>query len=109
MPAYNADLDRFAGFDAQVVGISSDSIFCHIAWQKRDIGMLNYPLASDFYPHGAVAAKYGVLREGNPIPGITERAVFVVDKQGKIAMARLYELGQQPDNADAFEVLEKLK
>jgi alkyl hydroperoxide reductase subunit AhpC len=109
MPAYNADLDRFAGFDAQVVGISSDSIFSHIAWQKRDIGLLNYPLASDFFPHGEVASKYGVLRTGTPLAGISERAVFVVDKQGKIAMANLYELGQQPDNEDAFRVLRKLE
>ncbi len=108
MPAYNADLDKFAGFDAQVVGISADSIFSHIAWQKRDIGMLNYPLASDFYPHGAVAKQFGVLRESDPLAGISERAVFIVDKQGKIAMAKQYELGQQPDNEDAFEVLRKL-
>jgi len=108
MPAYNADLDRFAGLDAQVVGISADSIFSHIAWQKRDIGMLNYPLASDFYPHGDVARKFGVLREGPPLPGISERAVFVVDKQGKLAMASVYEIGQQPDNEEVFEVLKKL-
>ena len=108
MPAYNADLDKFAGFDAQVVGISPDSIFSHIAWQKRDIGTMQYPLASDFYPHGDVAKKFGVLREGNPLPGITERAVFVIDKQGIIAMAKVYEIGQQPDNEDAFEVLRKL-
>jgi len=109
MPAYSADLDKFAGLNAQVVGISVDSLFSHIAWQKRDIGMMNYPLASDFYPHGEVIKKYGVLREGDPIPGISERAVFVVDKQGKIAMAKLYELGRQPDNNDIFEVLEKLE
>ena len=108
MPAYNADLDKFAGYDAQVVGISVDSIPSHIAWQKRDIGMLSYPLASDFYPHGAVAKKFGVLREGDPIPGINERSVFVIDKQGKIAMSKVYDLGQQPDNEDAFEVLRKL-
>ena len=108
MPAYNADLDKFAGYDAQVVGISADSVFSHIAWQKRDIGMLNYPLLSDFYPHGDVAKKYGVLREGEPIPGISERAVFIVDKQGKIAMAKIYELRNQPDSEDAFEVLRKL-
>jgi len=108
MPAYNADLDKFAGYDAQVVGISADSIPSHIAWQKRDIGLLNYPLASDFYPHGEVATKFGVLREGDPIPGISQRAVFIVDKQGKIAMAKQYELGQQPDNEDAFEVLRRL-
>lgn len=108
MPAYNADLDKFAGFDAQVVGISMDSVFSHIAWQKRDIGMLNYPLLSDFYPHGDVAKKYGVLREAEPLPGISDRAVFIVDKQGKIAMAKVYEIRNQPDNEDAFEVLRKL-
>jgi alkyl hydroperoxide reductase subunit AhpC len=109
MPAYDADFDKFAGLNAQVVGISVDSLFSHIAWQKRDIGMLRYPLASDFYPHGDVVKKYGVLREGDPIPGISDRAVFVVDKAGKIAMAKVYELGQQPDNNDVWEVLEKLE
>jgi len=108
MPAYNADLEKFAGFDAQVVGISVDSIPSHIAWQKKDIGMLNYPLASDFYPHGEVAKKYGVFREGPPIPGINDRAVFVIDKGGTIQFAERYELGQQPDNEDVFDVLRKL-
>ena len=108
MPAYNADLEKFAGFDAQVLGISVDSIPSHIAWQQKAVGKLNYPLASDFYPHGAVAKKFGVLREGDPIPGINERAVFIVDKKGKLAFARVYELGQQPDNEDCFEILRKL-
>ncbi|MCU1283655.1 MAG: alkyl hydroperoxide reductase/Thiol specific antioxidant/Mal allergen [Acidobacteriales bacterium] len=107
MPAYNADLAKFAGFDAQVVGVSVDSIPSHIAWQKS-IGTLAYPLASDFYPHGKTAQDYGVLREGDPIPGINERAVFVVDKEGKIAFAQVYELGEQPDNEDVFDVLRKL-
>jgi peroxiredoxin len=108
MPAYNADLEKFAGFDAQVVGISVDSIPSHIAWQKKDIGTLHYPLASDFYPHGEVAKKYGVLRLGDPIPGINERAVFIVDKTGKIAFSKVYALDKQPDNEDVFEVLRKL-
>ncbi len=108
MPAYNADLEKFAGFDAQVLGVSVDSIPSHIAWQQKAVGKLNYPLASDFYPHGSVAKKFGVLREGDPIPGINERAVFIVDKKGKIAFAKVYDLGQQPDNEDCFEVLRKL-
>ena len=109
MPAYNVDLDKFAGYDAQVVGISVDSTPSHIAWQQRDIGMLKYPLCSDFYPHGVVAKQYGVFREGPPVPGINERAVFVIDKQGKIAWSKLYDLGEQPENEDVFRVLEKLK
>ncbi len=108
MPAYNADLEKFAGFDAQVLGISVDSIPSHIAWQKRDVGMLNYPLASDFYPHGAIAEKFDVLRKGPPIPGINERSVFVIDKKGKVVFAKVYDLGEQPDNEDVFEVLRKL-
>lgn len=108
MPAYDRDLDQFAGFGAQVVGVSVDSVFSHMAWQKHDIGPLRYPLCSDFYPHGAVAKKYGVFREGDPIPGINERAVFIVDKTGKIAFSKLYELGEQPPNQDCFAVLQKL-
>ena len=108
MPAYNADLDKFAGFDAQVVGISVDSIPSHIAWQKKDIGLMNYPLCSDFYPHGEVARAFGVLRAGDPIPGINDRAVFIVDKQGKIAFAKVHRLDEQPDNEECFEVLRKL-
>lgn len=109
MPAYNADLAKFAGLDAQVVGISSDSTFCHIGWQEKDIGLLNYPLASDYYPHAAVIQKYGVLREGPPLPGISERAIFIVDKQGKIAFAKVYELGEQPPNEEVLAALRKLQ
>jgi alkyl hydroperoxide reductase subunit AhpC len=105
MPAYNADLEKFAGYDAQVVGISVDSVFSHIEWQKRDIGLLRYPLCSDFWPHGEVARQFGVLREGPPVPGINERAVFVVDKQGKIAFSKVYDLGQSPPNGEVLEAL----
>jgi alkyl hydroperoxide reductase subunit AhpC len=108
MPAYQAALEKLAGYDAQVVGISQDSVYSHIAWQQKDIGFLDYPLASDFYPHGETAKKYDIFREKPPIPGINERAVFVVDKQGIIQFAKVYELGEQPPNEEVFEVLEKL-
>jgi alkyl hydroperoxide reductase subunit AhpC len=86
-----------------------DSVNSSLAWQKRDVGLLRYPLCADFYPHGDVARKYGVLREGDPIPGIADRAVFVVDKNGKIAFSSVYHLGQTPDNEEVFEVLRELK
>jgi alkyl hydroperoxide reductase subunit AhpC len=108
MSAYNKELDKFAGLDAHVVGISVDSIYSHIAWQQLSIGWLKYPLCSDFYPHGEVARKYDVFREGDPIPGINERAIFIVDKQGKIVFSQVYSLGEQPDNEDVYEVLRKL-
>lgn len=108
LPAFNAELEKFEGYHAAVIGISVDSIPSHIAWQKKEIGVLSLPLASDFYPHGATAAKYGILREGEPVPGISERAVFVVDKKGKIAYAKLYPIDRQPETEEVFEVLRKL-
>lgn len=107
MPAYRDNLDKIAGFDAQVVGISVDSVYCHVNWQKS-LGELNYPLASDFYPHGKVAQDYGIFRTGPPIPGISERAVFIVDKEGKIADTRIYELSTVPEIEELFEMLRKL-
>jgi peroxiredoxin len=103
MPAYNADLAKFEGYDAQVLGVSIDSVHTNAAWAKS-MGSLDYPLLSDFWPHGEVAKKYGVLRE----QGMTERAIFIVDKEGKIAYIDVHEISKQPDNEDLFEVLRKL-
>ena len=108
MPAYDRDLEKFAGFDAQVVGVSMDSVYSHIAWQKHDLGWMRYPLASDFYPHGETARKFGVFRETEPLAGISERSIFVVDKNGKIAFAKVYPLSEVPDNEEVFEVLRQL-
>ncbi len=108
LPALNNDLERFGAYDAVVVGVSVDSIPSHTAWQKKEIGILSYPLASDFYPHGDVARKFGILREGDPIPGINERAIFIVGKDGKLAFAKVYPLGQVPNNDEIFEALRKL-
>ena len=70
---------------------------------------MDFPLCSDFYPHGGVAEKYGILRAGPPIPGINERAVFIVDKQGKIAFSKVYPLDQTPDNDELLNVLRSLQ
>ena len=104
MPAYEADLERFKGYDAQVLGISVDSVPCNSAWAKS-LGNLTYDLLSDFEPKGEVARKFGAYRSKD---GISERALFIVDKQGKIAYKDIHEISDQPDNEDLFEVLRKL-
>jgi len=71
--------------------------------------MVKLPLCSDFYPHGEVTQKFGVLREGPPVPGICERAAFIVDKNGKIAFAKTYPLDQLPNIAELLEALKKLQ
>jgi alkyl hydroperoxide reductase subunit AhpC len=108
MSAYGSYLPRFAGSDAQVVGVSTDSIYSHLAWQEKSIGWQEYPMASDYWPHGGIAQKYGILREGEPLPGINERAIFIVDKQGKIAFAKVYELGQEPDYEELVTQAERV-
>ena len=104
MPAYEADLDRFREYDAQVLGISVDSVPCNIAWAKS-LGNLSYDLLSDFHPKGEVAKAYGAYREND---GISERAIFIVDKEGKLAHADIHNISDQPDNEDLFAVLRKL-
>ena len=108
MSAYTRDLSRFAEQNAQVVGISPDSIYSHLAWQEHVLGWQEFPLASDYWPHAGTAQKYGILREGPPLPGINERTIFIVDKEGKIVYSRVYELGQEPDNEESLDVLRKL-
>jgi alkyl hydroperoxide reductase subunit AhpC len=95
--------------NAQVVGISADSILSHIAWQKKEIGMLQIPLCSDFFPHGEVTRKFGILREGPPVPGIPERAAFIIDKRGKITFAKAYPLDQVPDVQELLSAVGLLK
>jgi peroxiredoxin len=104
MPAYEADLDRFREYDAQVLGISVDSVPCNTAWAKS-LGGLSYDLLSDFHPKGEVAKAYGAYREND---GISERALFIVDKEGKLAFVDIHNISDQPDNEDLFEVLRKL-
>lgn len=103
MPAYEADLQKFAGYDTQVLGISADPIPTLEAWNKH-LGKLNYPLLSDFWPHGHVALKYGALRE----EGITERAIIIVDKEGIIRYVDFHDITKQPDNEELFPILRKL-
>ena len=97
-------LDRFEGMHIQVLGISVDSTDCLRAWADS-LGGITYPLLSDFWPHGQIAERYGVLREG----GYSERAIFVVDKQGIIRYVDVHDIDQQPDNDLLFCVLAELE
>jgi alkyl hydroperoxide reductase subunit AhpC len=108
VPAFDSDREKFAALDAQVLDISTDSILSHIAWQKKDIGIMHLPLCSDFYPHGRVTQAFEVLREGPPVPGISERAVFIVDKSGVIRFAKVYPLDHTPNNQELLEALRKI-
>jgi len=105
VPAFDSDREKFAALDAQVLDISTDSILSHMAWQKKEIGTMHLPLCADFYPHGEVTRAFDTLREGPPVAGISERAVFIVDKSGRIAFAKVYPLDQTPNNEELLGAL----
>jgi len=73
--------------NAQVLGISIDHVPCIQAWADS-LGGIHYPLLSDFWPHGAVAKKYGVLR----VEGYAERAIFIIDKIGIIRYIDIHDI-----------------
>ena len=103
LPSYEAELDRFKDFDAEVVSISMDSTHALNAWSKSM--NTSFPLLSDFYPQGSVVDQYGLR---NPI-GMSNRAVIVVDKEGIIRFIEVQDSpGNMPDNENLFEALRKL-
>src|SRR5579884_4107842 len=104
MPEYEALKSRIAGYNAQVLGISVDNVPCLVAW-SNSLGGITYPLLSDFWPHGEVARRYGVLLENL---GIAQRALFIVDKEGRIAYIDVHKIDEQPDPEALFEVLKTL-
>jgi len=104
MTGYESDLAQFARAGAVVLGISVDAQPAKSAWAKT-LGQISYDLLSDFHPHGEVARKYGVFREKD---GISDRAIFVVDKNGKIAWSKLYAIPELPSNQEVLEALRGL-
>jgi glutaredoxin len=103
MPAYEADLAKFGALNAQVLGISIDHTDCLKAWAES-LGGIDYPLLSDFWPHGAVAQKYGVLRA----EGYSERALFIVDKEGIVRYVDVHDIDEQPSNEVLFTELRRM-
>jgi peroxiredoxin (alkyl hydroperoxide reductase subunit C) len=103
MPSYQAELERFNSYDTQVLGISMDATHSLRAFGEQ-LG-ITYPLLSDFYPQGKVTDLYGVRHAA----GMPERALFVIDKSGKVAWIHVHRpTGEAPDNEELFEVLRKL-
>ena len=104
MTNYQQDRKWFETHDARILGISVDAGPTKAEWAKS-LGGISFDLLSDFHPHGAVATAFGVARDD----GISERAVFVVDKQGAIAFARIYDIPTLPDNAEVRQAIEHLR
>ncbi len=103
-PGYNLAKDLFAQHDAILLGITVDNIPTLFAWTSQ-MGQLWFPVLSDFWPHGAVAKRYGVLRSN----GVSERALFVIDKKGIIRYIDVHDINKRPPLENLAGAIEKLK
>jgi peroxiredoxin (alkyl hydroperoxide reductase subunit C) len=102
-PGYNIAQSFFTKHDAMLIGITVDNIPSLYAW-TRMMGKLWFPVLSDFWPHGAVADQYGVLRSG----GTTERAIFIIDKEGIIRYIDVHDINKRPPLDVLVSELEKI-
>jgi peroxiredoxin len=102
MALYNEVLPEFHRHNAELVGISVDGVWCHLAFAKDR--KLHFPLLADFEPKGAVAKAYHVYRDQD---GICERALFVIDEQGKIIWTHVSPIGVNPGADGILNALEE--
>lgn len=104
MALYAQFMPEFKKFDAEVLGISVDGVWSHLAFSKDS--KLNFPLLSDFEPKGAISKLYGAYEDKN---GESARALFVIDKKGIIRWSYLSPDGVNPGADGILSALEKLR
>ena len=98
------DMKKFEILDAEVLGVSVDSVWSHKAFADK-MG-IKYSLLADFHPRGAMSEKYGVYLADK---GITGRAIAIVNKAGKIAWFKNYDIPVVPDLQEVAAALSHLK
>lgn len=103
MSLYNHILPEFRRLGAELLGISVDGAWCHQAFARDR--KLHFALLSDFEPKGAVAKSYGAYRYSE---GVSERALFVIDENGKIAWSYISPIAVNPGADGIIEALESL-
>jgi len=97
------DMNQFDKLDAQVLGLSVDSVWSHKAFAEK-MG-IRYPLLADFQPRGAVADKFGVYLADK---GITGRAIAIIDRKGNVAWFKNYDIPVVPDIKEVSDALAKV-
>ena len=104
MIAFQVERESFLERNAETVAISVESIMNTTTWE-REIGPFEFPLCSDFWPHGEVAKRYGVLRTAEPAMGASDRAAFIVNRDGQVIFRRLYGIADLPSINEILEAL----
>src|SRR5689334_15642950 len=100
---YQELLPEFGRFDAELLGISVDGVWCHLAFAKDR--NLRFPLLADFEPKGEVSRRYQAYRASD---GTSERALFVVDAAGIVRWSYVSPVGINPGADGILRALEAL-
>ena len=100
---YNEMLSVFREYDAEILGISVDGVWCHAAFARDR--KLRFPLLADFEPKGAVARQYGAYRDDD---GTSERALFVIDGEGIIRWSYCSPIAVNPGADGILNALEAI-
>jgi peroxiredoxin len=103
MALYQEVLPEFRKFNAELLGISVDGVWSHLAFAKDR--NLHFPLLADFEPKGEVARAYHVYRAEE---GTSERALFVIDADGIVRWSYVSPVGVNPGADGILRALEKL-
>lgn len=98
------DMKKFDSLDAQILGLSVDSVWSHKAYAEK-MG-INYPLLADFQPRGAVADKFGMFLADK---GITGRAIAIINKDGNVAWFKQYDIPTVPAIDEVAQALSQIK
>lgn len=98
------DMKAFETLDAEVLGVSVDSVWSHKAFADK-MG-IKYSLLADFHPKGAMSEKYGVYLGDK---GITGRAIVIVGKDGRVAWLKNYDIPVVPDVKEVAAALSQVR
>jgi peroxiredoxin len=109
--SYQVQRPRVLANNAEIVAITVDSIMNTTAWE-RAIGPFDFSLCSDFWPHGEVSERYGVLRKSGEKPGdgagSSDRVVLIVDRSGTVVFRKTYAQDQVPPVEEILTLLEQI-
>jgi peroxiredoxin len=103
MRSLEKNFGAFKKLKTVAFGVNVDSVPSKKAWAK-DLGLKKTKLLSDFWPHGAVAQKYGIFREKD---GFSERANILIDEEGKVIFSKVYDIGELPDIDEILDLIRR--
>lgn len=104
MSGFRANYDEFKKLNVEILQISADPLPSLKAWAEQ-LGGIPFPLLSDYWPHGAIGKAYGVFNDER---GMDKRSAFLLDAQGVIRYAKVYEPGTIPESKDLLERLRQV-